>query len=252
MKQLFLVIIPLLIVTAICNVYAGGPRLDWDQRYEDIPGAPECWIDGYDAGFAQKYDQDRADECADIPGDQYNASWSYGCIDSGLTEADCNDIKDNPQNIENHEALQEENRRACYDDGYEDGRNSNSFDIDRDSGCSEYSSSYEIGFSAGCQSVEGNTNNVCELMIQGQERYCPNNPDDPACTEFLHDASNKQPPEGGICALPQQERTFTGCFKDQDPEKYCLNHNDPAFCKTIGDICDADGFVKPEDAYCTK
>ena len=88
------------------NVYAGGPRLDWDQRYEDIPGAPECWVEGYDAGFAQKYDKDRADECADIPGDQYNASWGYGCIDSGLAEADCNDIKDNPQDIENHEALQ--------------------------------------------------------------------------------------------------------------------------------------------------
>ena len=50
---------------------------------------PECWVDGYDAGFAGKYDKDRANECADIPGDQYNASWSYGCIDSGLTEADC-------------------------------------------------------------------------------------------------------------------------------------------------------------------
>ena len=41
-----------------------------------------------------------------------------------------------------------------------------------------------------------------------------------------------------------------GCFKNQDPEKYCLIRDDPAFCKTIGDICDADGFVKPEDAYC--
>ena len=39
------------------NVYAGGPRLDWDQRYEDVPGASECWVDGYDAGFAQKYDE---------------------------------------------------------------------------------------------------------------------------------------------------------------------------------------------------
>ena len=26
------------------NVYAGGPRLDWDQRYEDVPGASECWV----------------------------------------------------------------------------------------------------------------------------------------------------------------------------------------------------------------
>jgi hypothetical protein len=106
MKQLQLAIIPLLFVATIANVYAGGPRLDYDERYEDVPGAPECWVDGYDAGFAQKYDKDRADECADIPGDQYNASWGYGCIDSGLTEADCNDIKDNPQDIENHEALQ--------------------------------------------------------------------------------------------------------------------------------------------------
>jgi hypothetical protein len=31
-----------------------------------------------------------------------------------------------------------------------------------------------------------------------------------------------------------------------------MRSDDPAFCKTIGDICDADGFVKPEDAYCTK
>jgi hypothetical protein len=37
-----------------------------------------------------------------------------------------------------------------------------------------------------------------------------------------------------------------------NPEKYCLVTDDPAFCKTIEDICDADGFVKPEDAYCTK
>jgi len=63
-----------------------------------------------------EYDKDRADECNDIPGDTYNTSWGYGCIDSGLTEADCNGIKDNPRDIENHEALQEENRRNCYDD----------------------------------------------------------------------------------------------------------------------------------------
>jgi len=40
--------------------YAGGPRLDYDEAYTDVPGAPECWVDGYDAGFAGKYDQDRA------------------------------------------------------------------------------------------------------------------------------------------------------------------------------------------------
>ncbi|MGE5662376.1 MAG: hypothetical protein ACM3X1_09050 [Ignavibacteriales bacterium] len=245
MKQLLLAIIPIFILL-VPNVYASGPRLDYDEAYADIPGAPECWVDGYDAGFAQKYDKDRADECADIPGDQYNASWGYGCIDSGLTEADCNDIKDNPQDIENYEALQEENRRACYDDGYEDGRNSNSFNKDRDSACSEYSNSYESGFSAGCQSVEGNTYDSCELAIEGYDVYCRDRPDDPACTEFLHDPNNKKPAETGpLCG---QEPSHPG----QDPEKYCINHNDPVFCKTIGDICDPDGFVKPEDAYCTK
>src|SRR5919106_2622548 len=250
MKQLLLAIIPLLIVTSISNVYAVGPRLDYDESYEDVPGAPECWVNGYDAGFAQKYDKDRADECADIPGDQFNASWGYGCIDSGLAEADCNDIKSNPQDIENHEVLQEENRRACYDDGYEDGRNSNPFNKARDSGCSEYSSSYESGFSAGCQSLENNTYDSCELTIEGHEIYYPDNPDDPACTEFLHDVSNKQPHSTiGACG---QEPYHPGCPQIVNPERYCLVTDIPAFCKTIGDICDADGFVKPEDAYCTK
>jgi hypothetical protein len=232
------------------DVFGSGARMDWSDHYDDYEGAPECWVDGYDAGFAGKYDEDRANECANIPGDQYNASWGYGCIDSGLTEADCNDIKDNPQDIENHKQLQEENRRACYDDGYEDGRNNNSFNKDRDSGYSEYSSSYESGFSAGCQSVEGNTYDSCQLIIQGHENYCPNNPDDPACTEFLRDVSNKQPHSTiGACG---QEPYHPGCPQILDPERYCLVTDDPVFCKTIGDICDADGFVKPEDAYCTK
>jgi hypothetical protein len=61
--QLLLAIIPLLMLATISNVFASGPRLDYDERYEDVPGAPECWVDGYDAGFAQKYDKDRAQEC---------------------------------------------------------------------------------------------------------------------------------------------------------------------------------------------
>ena len=40
------------------------------------------------------------------------------------------------------------------------------------------------------------------------------------------------------------------CPRESDPERYCFNPDDPVFCKTIGDICDADGFVKPEDTYC--
>ncbi|HZD36510.1 MAG TPA: hypothetical protein VE130_15000 [Nitrososphaeraceae archaeon] len=71
--------------------------------------------------------------------------------------------------------------------------NSNSFNKDRDSGCSEYGSSYRNGFSVGCQSIEGNTYDSCELTIEGHEIYCPDNPDNPACTEFLRDVSNKHP-----------------------------------------------------------
>jgi len=41
-------------------------------------------------------------------------------------------------------------------------------------------------------------------------------------------------------------------LKIVNPERYCLVTNDPAFCKTIGDLYDEDGFVKPEDVYCTK
>jgi hypothetical protein len=88
--------------TATSAAFAGGHRLDSSDG--GTAKDAQCWVDGYDAGFAQKYDKGRANECEDIPGDQYNASWQYGCVDSGLTEAGCNDMKDNPQNIENHEA----------------------------------------------------------------------------------------------------------------------------------------------------
>jgi len=30
------------------------------------------------------------------------------------------------------------------------------------------------------------------INIQGHENYCPNNPDDPSCSEFLHDVKNKK------------------------------------------------------------
>ena len=62
MKQLLLAIILLLTITTISNAYAGGPRLDYGEAYADIAGASECWVDGYDAGFAGKYDSDRAGE----------------------------------------------------------------------------------------------------------------------------------------------------------------------------------------------
>ena len=57
MKELLLVNLLLLTVVTVSNVYGSGPRLDYDERYEDILGAPECWVDGYDEGFAGKCDQ---------------------------------------------------------------------------------------------------------------------------------------------------------------------------------------------------
>jgi hypothetical protein len=154
MSNLILItIISVLMLAAIPHVYGGGPRLDYDEAYADVPGAPECWVDGYDAGFANKYDEDR--------------SWPYGCIDSGLTELECNNVKNNSDNANiNHESLQEENRRNCYDDGYEDGKN-NPFDQDRNQGCSDYGRAYYNGFIDGCLSVEGNTRETCEAFTDG-------------------------------------------------------------------------------------
>ena len=161
MKQLLLAIIPLLMVATISNVYASGPRLDYDERSVDVPGAPECWVDGYDAGFAGVYDKDRANECNNIPGDQYNRSWPYGCKDRGLTEGECNDIKNDLDDDVNHESLQEQNRRDCYDDGYEDGLD-HPYDHERGNACNEYGRAYHNGFINGCVTVKGNTEEICE------------------------------------------------------------------------------------------
>ena len=61
----------------------------------------------------------------------------------------------------NYDSLKEEITGKCWDDGYEDGRN-NLFDHDRNRGCDDYGRSYYEGFIAGCVSVEGNTEEVCE------------------------------------------------------------------------------------------
>ena len=93
------------------------------------------------------------------------------------------------------------------------------------------------------RSIEGNTNDSYELLIEGLGRYCPDCPDDPACTEFLRDPSNKKPfiVSGSVC---DHAPYHPGCPQIVDPERYCLSLSvDDPFCKTIGDLCDADGFV---------
>jgi hypothetical protein len=55
----------------------------------------DCWIDGYDSGFAGKYDKDRAKECIEHS-DNYNKTWAIGCEDSLRTEEECGELINNP------------------------------------------------------------------------------------------------------------------------------------------------------------
>jgi hypothetical protein len=49
-------IVALLSSGSIAAAFAGGPRLDYPTgATEEVA---DCWIDGYDAGFAGKYDKD--------------------------------------------------------------------------------------------------------------------------------------------------------------------------------------------------
>jgi hypothetical protein len=65
----------------------------------------------------------------------------------------------------------------------------------------------------------------------------------------LHNATNKRTESTtyDICAGMGDPRPGVICFQEQNAEKYCLG---PTFCNTIGDLCDEDGFVKPEYPYC--
>jgi hypothetical protein len=69
-------------------------------------------------------------------------------------------MNDNPDDM-THESLKEENRRDCYVDGYEDGRN-NPIDHERNSGRDDYGRAYYEVFIDGCVFVEENTREVCE------------------------------------------------------------------------------------------
>ena len=104
--------IPIFLLLLTPYVYARGPRLDYDEAFQDIEGATECWVDGYDAGFAGVYDRERAEECNEIPGDQYNASWKYGCDDGGYGEY----IKKYSDVRIDHDILENANRGECWMD----------------------------------------------------------------------------------------------------------------------------------------
>jgi hypothetical protein len=42
-----IIILTFALVLGVQNVNGSGGRMDWDERYEDIPEAPECWVDGW-------------------------------------------------------------------------------------------------------------------------------------------------------------------------------------------------------------
>jgi hypothetical protein len=56
-------------------VYAGGVARDYDEKYDDIPGANECWYDGYLDGENNSYNHDRGDECKDRGGGSGQSSF---------------------------------------------------------------------------------------------------------------------------------------------------------------------------------
>ena len=241
------VALAILIVIPTSNVFAGGPRLDYPEDATE-EGA-DCWVDGYDAGFGGKYDNDRAKECLENGDDNYNSSWGYACKDAGYMPDECEGFKNNPQDIEDYEALYQENANNCWDEGYEDAKADKPFNEDRDTACDEYTPDYEGGYNSGC--IIDMTDNSCELLIKGDEGYCPWHPDIAACVGFLHNATNKRPASiTGACVGMGDPRSNIICPQESNPEGYCLNTNDPVFCKTIGDICDAGGFVRPEYPYC--
>jgi hypothetical protein len=102
MKQLFLALIPLLLVVAtVSNVYAGGPRHDYPENLEDVPGAPECWSDGFDDGANNNFNEDRDRECVD-KGNLYDRGFDAGlksCTDENMerssnVRSDCEDARE--------------------------------------------------------------------------------------------------------------------------------------------------------------
>lgn len=80
----------IIMISSVPFVYAGGgPEWDYDERFEDIPGAPECWHDGYIDRRDNPFDYDRNEECRD-KGNQYYRAFIHGCKSvEGNTEGIC-------------------------------------------------------------------------------------------------------------------------------------------------------------------
>ena len=94
MSPISVAIASVLVFTSIStlNVYAGGARNDYPGDATDDEA--DCWVEGYDDGFAGIYDEDRGRECEKIGSDNYDYLWNIGCRDAGLHPRECEDIRD--------------------------------------------------------------------------------------------------------------------------------------------------------------
>jgi hypothetical protein len=74
------------------QAYAGGARNNYPTDATDDEA--DCWVEGFDDGFAGKCDKDRGSECEKIGHDNYDYLWNIGCRDAGFHPRECEDIRD--------------------------------------------------------------------------------------------------------------------------------------------------------------
>jgi len=73
-------------------VHAGGLERDYDERYKDVQGAPECWYNSYADGQDHPFNHDRNEECKD-KSNQYYRAFIHGCLSvEGNTNEVCESI----------------------------------------------------------------------------------------------------------------------------------------------------------------
>ena len=154
-----------LLLSSVNSVSATGIRVDSgdDATIEES----HCWVNGYDSGFAGKYDADRAREYVEEGDDAYNWTWAIGCEDSTRTEAECAELINNSVEIEDYEALVNENDHTCYNIGREEGKAGKPFNEDRENGCDEFGGfgdGYEGRYQSGCETHT--TQASCELLVR--------------------------------------------------------------------------------------
>jgi hypothetical protein len=81
----------------------------------------------------------------------------------------------NPVKIEDFGGLTQEINTECRLDGEQDYKDDKPFHKERSSTCGEFGSSYRDGYESKCQ--QNYTESHCTILIEGEERYCPDHPD---------------------------------------------------------------------------